>query len=109
MKQAGFTRPTLFHQEKIIVINSMLKSLALCGLTVLLAGTASAQGDDHFGHPGMHPARHAIMRQKAAYARAVAHGNYGAAERAHLRAKAIRHHVRTRREMHHDMHMDHGY
>ena len=96
---------------------SMMKGVALCGLTVLLAGAASAQGDDHFGgpgmHPGMHPARHAIMRQKADYARAVAHGNYGAAERAHLRAKAIRHHVRVRREMHHemhgDMHMDHGY
>ena len=87
------------------MINSMIKGIALCGLTVLLAGAASAQGYDHFGHPGMHPARHAIMRQKAAYARAVAHGNYGAAERAHLRAKAIRHHVRAHREMR----MDHGY
>ncbi len=49
------------------------------------------------------------MHQKAAYARAVAHGNYAAAERAHLRAKAIRHHVRARREMHREMHRDHGY
>lgn len=99
------------------MINSMMKGLALCGMAVLVAGAASAQGDDHFGgpgmHPGMHPARHAIMRQKAAYARAVAHGNYAAAERDHLRARAIRQHVRARREMHGDMHRDmpmgHGY
>ncbi len=90
-------------------MSSMIKGLALCGLTVLLAGAASAQGYDHYGHPGMHPARRAVMHQKAAYARAVAHGNYAAAERAHLRAKAIRHHVRVRHEMHRDMHMDHGY
>lgn len=99
------------------MINPIMKGLALCGMTVLLAGAAFAQGDGHFGgpgmHPGMHPARHAIMRQKADYARAVAHGNYSAAERAHLRARAIRQHVRARREMHQDMHgdmhMDHGY
>ncbi len=94
------------------MINSMIKGLALCGVSLLLAGTASAQD---YGHPGMHrPARQAIMHQKAVYARAVAHGNYGVAERAHLRAKAIRHHVRARRGMHQammhrDMHMDHGY
>lgn len=101
------------------MINLMMKGLALCGMAVLLAGAASAQGDNHFGgmHPGMHPARHAIMRQKAAYARAVAHGNYAAAERDHLRARAIRQHVRARREMHgdingdrhRDMPMGHGY
>ena len=87
---------------------SMTKGLALCGLCALFAGAgnaASAQSAYHYGHGPMHHARPAIIRQKAAYARAVAHGNYRAAERAHLRAKAIRHHVRARR----DMHMDHGY
>ena len=92
-------------------MNSIFKGLAVGGLTLLVAGAASAQDYDH---AGMHrPARHAIMRQKADYARAVAHGNYGAAERAHLRARAIRQHVRARRDMHmdmhRDMHMDHGY
>ena len=99
------------------MINSMMKGLALCGMAVFVAGAASAQGDGQFGgpgmHPGMHRARHAVMRQKAAYARAVAHGNYAAAERDHLRAKAIRQHIRARREMHQDMHADmhqgHGY
>ena len=82
---------------------SMTKCLALGGLCALLAtagSVASAQGPYPGGH--MHRARHAIMRQKAAYARAVAHGNYGAAERAHLRARAIRHHVRARRAMRRD-------
>ena len=96
---------------------STMKGLALCGLCALLAaggGVASAQDD----HPGAghhhHHARRAILRQKAAYARAVANGHYGAAERAHLRARAIRHHVRARREMREDqgnegrMHEDHG-
>ncbi len=123
MRQGNFPRPNSLtrkhNKEKTIVINPMMKGLALCGMAVLLAGAASAQGNDHFGgmHPGMHPARHAIMRQKAAYARAVAHGNYAQAERDHLRAKAIRQHVRARREMHQDMHRemhqdmhrDHGY
>ena len=92
---------------------SMTKGLALCGLCALLAGAgsaASAQGDYHGDNHHGHHARRAIMRQKADYARAVAHGNYRAAERAHLRARAIRHHVRARRDMHQDnMHQDHGF
>ena len=94
---------------------SITKGLALCGLCALFAGAgaaASAQAPDMpggFHHGPMHHARRAILRQKADYARAVASGHYGAAERAHLRAKAIRQHVRARREMHHGMHDDmHG-
>ena len=87
------------------------KGLALCGVCALLAGlgtAASAQGGYGDGGPGpyhhgpMHHARQAVQRQKADYARAVASGHYGAAERAHLRAQAIRHHVRARRMMHQD-------
>ena len=106
---------------------SMTKGLALCGLCALMAGAgtaASAQGDYQRGgyhqgdqrqgdfrhddargdgdHGPRHHARQAIMRQKMAYGRAVAHGNYRAAERAHLRARAIRHHVRAHREMNGD-------
>ncbi|MGI4791804.1 MAG: hypothetical protein ACRYFS_23525 [Janthinobacterium lividum] len=94
---------------------SMTKGLALCGLCALLAGvggSASAQDGFHDGpmhHGPMHHARHAIMRQKMAYARAVEHGNYAAAEQAHMRARMIRHHVRAHRHEMHDMHMDHGY
>ena len=91
---------------------SITKCVALGGLCVLFASVgsaASAQGDFHHGpmHPGsMHHARHAILRQKMAYSRAVAHGNYRAAERAHLKASEIRHHVRAHRN---EMHRDHGY
>ena len=86
---------------------SITKGLALCGLCALLAGAASAQAPDMpggFHHGPMHHARRAILRQKADYARDVASGHYGAAERAHLRAKAIRQHVRARHEMHREMH-----
>ena len=84
------------------MIPALAKSLALCGLSLLLAGAASAQTYSRtYHHPAPHSAR-AIQRQKAIYARAVAHGNYARAERAHLRAKAIRHHTRTRRAMHRD-------
>ena len=92
--------------------NPMTKGLALCGLCALFASVgsaASAQGDFHqgdFHHGPMHHARRAIMRQKMAYGRAVAGGHYRAAERAHMRAMAIRHHVRARRR---EMHMDHGF
>ena len=84
---------------------SIAKGLALCGVCALLAGlgtAASAQGYGDHGpdhHGPMHHARQAVLRQKADYARAVAGGHYGAAERAHLRAQAIRHHVRTRHMM----------
>ena len=91
------------------------KSLALAGLCATLAGlgsAASAQGGygDHgpYHHGPMHHARVAVLRQKAAYAHDVATGHYGAAERAHLRAQAIRHHVRTRRMMDQGHMMDHG-
>lgn len=80
---------------------SMMKGLALCGLCALFAGVgsaASAQGDFHHGHGHMRHARRAIMRQKMAYGRAVASGHYRAAERAHMRARAIRHHIRARRQ-----------
>ncbi|MBV9849280.1 MAG: hypothetical protein JO250_06295 [Armatimonadetes bacterium] len=88
----------------------MTKGLVLGGLCALLAGAGSAafaQGEYHhdFHHGHMHRARRAIMRQKADYARAVANGHYGAAERAHLRARAIRHHIRARREMRRDQGM----
>lgn len=90
---------------------SITKGLALCGVCALLAGlgtAASAQGyggdGDHgpYHHGPMHHARMAVLRQKAAYAHDVATGHYGAAARAHLRAQAIRHHVRTHRMMEHD-------
>ncbi len=95
---------------------SITKSLALAGVGLLLAGlgsAASAQGygdGDHgpYHHGPMHHARVAVLRQKAAYAHAVATGHYGAAERAHLRAQAIRHHVRVRRMMEHGRMMDEG-
>ncbi len=100
------------------------KGLALCGVCALLAGlgtAASAQGGYGYGGPGpyqhgpyhhgpMHHARQAVLRQKAAYAHDVATGHYGAAERAHLRAMAIRHHIRARRMMERDgMHPDGGF
>ena len=98
---------------------SFTKSLALAGVGLLLAGlgsAASAQGygyGDHgpYHHGPMHHARVAVLRQKAAYAHDVATGHYGAAERAHLRAQAIRHHVRVRRMMDqgYGYHHDHGY
>ena len=92
---------------------SITKGLALCGVCTLLAGlgtAAFAQGGYGGGygnggphhHGPMHHARQAVLRQKADYARDVASGHYGAAERAHLRAQAIRHHVRARRMMHQD-------
>ena len=88
---------------------SITQGLALCGVCTLLAGlgtAASAQGGYGDGgpyhHGPMHHARQAVQRQKADYARAVASGHYGAAERAHLRAQAIRRHVRARRAMHQD-------
>ena len=93
---------------------SITKGLALCGVCALLAGlgtAASAQGygyGDHgpyhhspYQHGPMHHARMAVLRQKAAYAHDVATGHYGAAERAHLRAMAIRHHIRAHRMMEH--------
>lgn len=100
-------------------MTTILKSVALCGVCALFAGiggAASAQGD--YGHGGygdhhgpMHHPRQAVLRQKAIYARAVAHGHYAAAERAHLRASAIRHHVRAHRAMEQGdgMRHDHGY
>ncbi len=102
---------------------SAAKGLALCGLCALFTGlgtTASAQGDYGYGdhgayhHGPMHHARQAVLRQKAAYAHDVAMGHYGAAEHAHLRAQAIRHHVRARRAMEQDNgfsgdHRDNGY
>ncbi len=100
---------------------SITKGLVLCGLCALFASAgsvASAQdgyGTHHDGygyhqngdgdhHGPMHHSRQAIMRAKMAYGRAVAHGNYQAARRAHLRARAIRHHMRARRMMMGDGH-----
>ncbi len=93
----------------------MKKSLALGGLFFLLAGAAGAADAQgayngspmmmHHGpmmHDGMMMHRHpgmGIRRAKYRYAEAVAHGNYAAAERAHMRAMMIRHHIRARREM----------
>lgn len=87
----------------------MKKGLALCGLCAVLASAgnaATAQGYHHgpMHHGPMRHARHAILRQKAAYAHAVANGHYKAAERAHLRASAIRHHVRAHQGMKHTGH-----
>lgn len=91
------------------MIHTITKGLAFCGLCALFAGAASAQGDFHphnsmhtgaYHHGSMHRAHHAIRQQKEAYAHAVAQGHYRAAEKAHLRAMAIRHHVRAHREMH---------
>jgi hypothetical protein len=86
-------------KEKTTMNFSMMKGLALCGLCTLFASVgsaASAQADFHHSRVPVHHARPAIMRQKAAYARAVAKGHYKAAQRAHLKAMAIRHHVRAR-------------
>ena len=90
----------------------LIKGLALAGLCAVLASAgsaASAQGfSDGYGgpmHHHHHHARYAIMRQKAAYYHAVEHGNYAAAERAHMRARMIRHHIRAR----HVLYGDHGY
>ena len=97
---------------------SITNTLALGGLCALLAGAAGAASAQGYGGPGMHHspmhARHHIMRLKAAYAHDVAKGHYGAAERAHLQARAIRQHARAHREMmhadmHRDMHHDHGF
>ncbi len=102
---------------------SITKALAVGGLFALFAGVAgiaTAQGN---GTPGMHqdhmamhhsymtthhgymathhPRRH-IKRLQAAYARDIASGHRKAAERAHLKARAVRQHVRTHREMMHD-------
>lgn len=97
---------------------SLTKTLALGGLCALFAGAAGAASAQGYGGPGMHHgpmhARRHIQHLKAAYARDVAHGHYGAAEQAHLRARAIRQHVRAHREMmhqdmHRDMHHDHGF
>ena len=85
---------------------SILKGVALCGLSLLLAGVGSAASAQTYRHarPSYQSRqsreRAAILRQKAAYARAVANGRYRAAERAHLRASAIRQHVRTQRQTH---------
>ena len=93
---------------------SITKTIALGGLCALLAGAVGAASAQDYGAPGMHhgamhPRRH-IQRLKAAYARDVASGHYGAAEKAHLRARAIRQHARARRDMRHqDMHHDHGF
>ncbi len=87
---------------------AIAKGLALCGVCALLAGlgtAASAQGYGYGAYRPHHPIRRAhraILRQKAAYAHDVRTGHYGAAERAHLRAAALRHRirrVRTRRMM----------
>jgi hypothetical protein len=104
----------LRRRSKTMTI-SITKSLALGGLCALMAGlgsAASAQGyGDHgpYHHGPMHHARAAVLRQKAAYAHDVATGHYGAAERAHLRAQSIRHHIRAHRMMEHGRMMDHGY
>ncbi len=91
------------------------KGLALGGLLLLMAGSfsaADAQGPYNGGpmmnhgpmmmHQGMMMHRHpgmAIRRAQAHYARAIAHGNYAAAQRVHERAMMIRHHIRARRAM----------
>lgn len=83
---------------------SIFKGLALCGLSLMLAGigsAASAQSYRHSPNPSNRAReRAAIQRQKADYARAVANGRYRAAERAHKRASAIRRHIRTQRQTH---------
>lgn len=98
---------------------SVTKILALGGLCTLFAGGAGAASAQGYGTPVMHHgtvhARRHIQRLKAAYAHDVANGHYGAAQRAHLQARAIRQHVRTHREMmhadrgHRDMHRSHGF
>ena len=97
------------------------KGLALCGVCALLAGLGTAASAQDYGdggpgphapyhHGPMHHARMAVQRQKAQYARDVAAGHYGAAERAHLRAQAIRRHVRAHRMMDQNgMHPDGGF
>ena len=106
---------------------SITKTLALGGLCALLAGAAGAASAQEYNASGMHHrpmhARRHIQHLKAAYARDVASGHYGAAQKAHLKARAIRMHVRAHREMmqgdmmhgdmhhqdmhHQDMHHDH--
>ena len=85
---------------------SIVKGLALCGLSLMLAGLGSAASAQSYRHSPSQSTRAreraAILRQKAAYARAVANGRYRAAERAHKRASAIRHHVRAQRTIHND-------
>lgn len=111
---------------------SIIKGTALCGLSLLLAGVGSAASAQAYHHSPMHRTyeahraykahrtyeahkayearrtheREAILRQKAKYARAVAHGHPHVAERAHQKASTIRHHIRAQKQMHtmHTMH-----
>ncbi len=83
---------------------SIFKGLALCGLSLVLAGTGSAASAQSYRHSPdqthRSTERAAIQRQKAAYTRAVANGRYRAAERAHKRASEIRRDIRTQRQTH---------
>lgn len=99
---------------------SFLKGAALCGLSLLLAGVGSAASAQAYRHLPTHRAyaphrtytahrayatrraheRATILRQKAKYARAVAHGHPGVAERAHEKASMVRQHLRTQKRMH---------
>ena len=98
------------------------KVVALGGLCALLAGTgtaAFAQGygdhqDRHFDQAqGRHDWHHGqavtqserlrLARLHRVYTKDARSGHYGAAERAHLHAQAIRQDLRAQ---HHDMHQD---
>jgi hypothetical protein len=101
------------HLRELNMKISITKTLVLGGLCALLAGAtgaASAQTYHHsmMHHPIVHRERRHIHRLQAAYARDVAHGRYAAAHKAHLKAKMIRHHIRTQRPMMHGtmMHRD---
>ena len=88
-----------------ICMTKIAISGGICALLAGAAGAASAQDyhADGAHHGPMHARRH-IQRLKADYAHDVASGHYGAAQRAHLQARAIRQNVRAHRETaHRDM------
>jgi hypothetical protein len=82
------------------------KVLALGGLCVLFAGVSNgaiAQGYEHremdhgHGRPMVSQAHRRLQKLHTVYAREINHGNRAAAERAHLKAKAIRARLRAHR------------
>ncbi len=84
--------------------------VALGGLCALFAGIgngAIAQGYEHremdYGHhrPMVRQARQRLQKLHGVYAQEINHGNRAAAERAHLKANAIRARLRAHRRYSH--------
>jgi hypothetical protein len=105
--------------EYHLSITSKLFAVAGLAATVAMAGFASAPASAQT-HSMMHPMMHSTMhhmpkrmakkhltRLHRSYARDVSHGNYKAAEQAHLRAVAIRARLHAREMRHREYGMHH--